>query len=241
MKNLFLMLLLLTSNLVFAQPDFIPSKAFTFRDTIHSELDSYFPYLYNYNYVPSLVEHESCISLNHKKCWNSMSRLKTAREEGAGLGQVTKAFNPDGTVRFDTLSEMAKRYKVELKEAKWETIYQRPDIQLRIIILMLRDDYKKLYAIENPEYRMQMVDAAYNGGLGGVLKERRACGLAQNCNPNVWFNNVEKTCLKSKKVLYGTRSACDINRHHVHDVFHNNIPKYSKSYFVIKEQQSETR
>ena len=109
------------------------------------------------------------------------------------------------------------------------------------MILMLRDDYKKLYAIENPEHRMQMVDAAYNGGLGGVLKERRACGLAQNCNPNVWFNNVEKTCLKSKKVLYGTRSACDINRYHVEDVFHSNIPKYSKSYFVIKEQQSEAR
>lgn len=240
----FLIIFLITySNTVFAisKNDFIPDKAFKYKETIRKEIEVYFPDLYNFNYLPSLVEHESCISLTHKRCWEPTSQLKTSREIGAGLGQVTKAFNPDGTVRFDTLSEMAKRYKVELKEAKWETIYQRPDIQLRIIILMLRDDYKKLYAIENPEHRMQMVDAAYNGGLGGVLKERRACGLAQNCNPNVWFNNVEKTCLKSKKVLYGTRSACDINRHHVHDVFHNNIPKYNKSYFVIKEQQSETR
>lgn len=234
MKNLIWLLLIATTT-VFAEVDIIPPQAFTYRDIIKSELDSNFSELYNYNYVPSLVEHESCITLKHKKCWNSLSRLKTAREEGAGLGQVTRAFNADGTVRFDTLGEMAKRYKVELREAKWETIYQRPDIQLRIMILMLRDDYKKLFTIESKENRMQMVDAAYNGGLGGVLKERRACGLSKNCNPNIWFNNVEKYCLKSKKVLYGTRSACDINRHHVEDVFHSNIPKYNKSYFVIKE------
>lgn len=234
-------LLFIVSTIVFAEADIIPPQAFTYRNTIKTELDNNFSDLYNYNYVPSLVEHESCISLKHKKCWNSLSRLKTTREEGAGLGQVTRAFNPDGSVRFDTLGEMAKRYKVELREAKWETIYQRPDIQLRIMILMLRDDYKKLYTIDDKENRMQMVDAAYNGGLGGVLKERRACGLSNNCNPNIWFNNVEKYCLKSKKVLYGTRSACDINRHHVEDVFHNNIPKYSKSYFIVKEQQGETR
>ena len=240
MKKL-IWLLVLFSGLTFGQTDYIPQQAFDYRDTIKSELDNYFSELYNYNYVPSLVEHESCISLKHSRCWKPTSKLKTAREEGAGLSMITRAYNPDGSIRFDSLAAMRDKYRQELRDAKWETIYQRPDIQLRIMILMLRDDYKKLYAIENPEHRMQMVDAAYNGGLGGVLKERRACGLAQNCNPNVWFNNVEKTCLKSKKVLYGTRSACDINRHHVHDVFHNNIPKYNKSYFVIKEQQSETR
>ncbi len=228
-------LFVLFSNLVFAEVDFIPPQAFTFKDTIKSQLDLYFPELYNYNYVPSLTEHESCLHLKHKKCWNSLSRLKTAREEGAGLGQITRAYKADGTVRFDALTDMAKRYKTELHEARWETIYQRPDLQIRMMVLMLKESYKKLYNIENPEYRMQMVDAAYNGGLGGVLKERRACGLAQNCNPNIWFNNVEKYCLKSKKVLYGTRSACDINRHHVEDVFHSNIPKYNKYYFAEKK------
>lgn len=240
MKHL-VWLLMFVSSLVFAGDIFIPPQAFTFRDTIKTELDNNFPELYDYNYTPSLIEHESCITLKHKRCWNSMSKLKTAREEGAGLGQVTRAFNADGSVRFDTLSEMSKRYKSELREAKWETIYQRPDIQIRIMILMIRDDYKKLYNVNDPEQRMQMVDAAYNGGLGGVLKERRACGLSANCNPNIWFNNVEKYCLKSKKALYGTRSACDINRHHVEDVFHDNLPRYDKVYFVKKEQSSEKR
>ena len=234
-------LLLLISTVAFAEVDFIPPQAFKYKDIIHSELDLYFSELYDYNYIPSLTEHESCITLKHIRCFNSLSRLKTAREEGAGLGQVTRAYNTDGTIRFDALSDMAKRYRQELRDAKWETIYQRPDIQIRVMILMLKESYNKLYTIQNPEFRMHMVDAAYNGGLGGVLKERRACGLSQNCNPNIWFNNVEKYCLKSKKVLYGTRSACDINRHHVKDVFYNNLPKYDKGYFVIKEQQNETR
>lgn len=239
MKRLLLVLTLLC-NFAFAQ-GLVPPQAFTYKDIIQKELDDNFPDLYDYNYTPSLIEHESCITLKHKRCWNSMSKLKSAREEGAGLGQVTRAFNADGSVRFDTLTEMSKRYKNELREAKWETIYSRPDIQIRIMILMIRDDYKKLYNVPNPEHRMQMVDAAYNGGLGGVLKERRACGMATNCNPNEWFNNVEKYCLKSKKALYGTRSACDINRHHVHDVFHDNLPRYDKVYFVKKEQTSEKR
>lgn len=42
------------------------------------------PYL---PYVGGLIEHESCISLTHSRCWNSAARLKTEKEEGAGLGQ----------------------------------------------------------------------------------------------------------------------------------------------------------
>lgn len=212
--------------------NFKPQKAYKYKEIIKKELDMYFPELYNYNYLPSLIEHESCISLTHKRCWEPTSQLKTSREEGAGLGQVTRAYKTDGSVRFDKLSEMAANYKNELKEAKWETIYQRPDIQIRLMVLMLRDIYKKLYTVTNPEYRMQMVDSAYNGGLGGVLKERRACNMSENCDPNIWFNNVEKYCLKSKKVLYGDRSACDISRHHTRDVFLSRLPKYNKYYFV---------
>jgi hypothetical protein len=62
-------------------------------------------------------------------------------------------------------------------------------------------------------------DAAYNGGIDGVLNERRACGMTDNCDPQQWWGNVERVCLKSKAPLYGTRSACDINRHHVKDVW----------------------
>jgi len=230
-----IILFLLSSNLVYSQTvnikTYIPPKAFEYRNIIKKELDTYFLNIPTYNYIPALAEHESCISLTHSKCWNSTSKLKSAREEGGGLFQVTRTFKEDKSIRFDTLTEMKNKYKEELKEASWNTIYFKPEIQIRMAILHLRDDFKRLYNIPNENIRLQFVDAAYNGGLGGVLKERRACGLISNCNPNIWFNNVENFCLKNKKPLYGNRSACTINRHHVYDIWNNRLPKYEKYYF----------
>ena len=238
-KFLILLLTLLTTT-VYSQSNYIPPKAFEYKETIKLEIIKYFPDLYDYNYIPALAEQESCISIKHKKCWNSSSQLLSKREQGVGLFQTTRAFREDGSVRFDTLQAMKNNYKNELKDASWSTYKDRPDLQIRAAILMLRDDYKKLYNITNFEYRTQMTDAAYNGGLGGVLKERRACGMSQYCNPNIWFNNVERYCLKSKKALYGTRSACDINREHVKTIWEIRLPKYQKQYY-IKEQTSEKR
>lgn len=232
-KTLFLFLLV--SFNVLASQDYIPPQAFKYKDIIHTELDTYFSDLYNYNYIPSLIELESCIYLNHKRCWSPTSQLKSQREEGAGLGQITRAYNKNGSIRFDALTDMARQYKIELRDARWETIYQRPDIQIRIIILMIRDTYNKLYAVNNKEDRLQMTDAAYNGGLGGLLKERRVCGMSYNCDPNVWFNNVENHCLKSNKAIYGTRSPCMINRDHTKVAFKNKLPKYTKQYFTNKD------
>ena len=231
MKHL-VWLIAFVSSLTFAEVDFIPPQAFEYKEIIKSEIVKYFPDLYEYNYIPSLAEQESCIHLKHKKCFNSSSQLLSKREQGLGLFQTTRAFREDGSLRFDTLQAMKNNYKLELKEASWSTYKDRPDLQIRSAILMLRDDYKKLYNVSNSEYRTQMTDAAYNGGLGGVLKERRACGMALNCNPSIWFNNVEKYCLKSKKALYGTRSACDINREHVSILWNIRLPKYKKYYFT---------
>lgn len=233
MKNIFSVLCLSLYSLVAAaNTNYIPPQAFLYKDTIKNELDTYFPYIPEYNYLPSLAEHESCISLKHKRCWNPSSALRSSREVGIGLFQVTKTFREDGSVRFDTLTEMASKYKQELKDAKWETIHTRPDIQIRMAILQLRGLYKSLYDVENALERLKMVDAAYNGGLAGLQRERRACAMAKNCSSDIWYNNVERYCLKSKKPLYGNRSACDINRYHVKDVFENKLPKYKRLYFV---------
>ena len=180
------------------------------------------------SYLASLIEHESCISLTHSKCWNSKSRLKSAREEGAGLGQITRAFKPDGTIRFDALSNLKYKYPKELLELSWQVVYDRPDLQIRALALMMRDNYQYFNKhVKDPHQAYAFADAAYNGGLGGVDHERRACKLASWCNPDKWFDNVEKLCLKSKVALYGNRSACDINRHHVQDVINIRSAKYA--------------
>jgi hypothetical protein len=155
--------------------------------------------------------------------------LRSDREEGAGLGQITRAFKADGSIRFDALSELKYKYPKELLELNWQVVYTRPDLQIRALALMMRDNYQYFnkYVKDNKE-AYAFADAAYNGGLGGVDHERRACKLTSWCDPNLWFDNVEKLCLKSKVALYGNRSACDINRHHVKDVLITRSEKYSK-------------
>ncbi len=233
MKKLFLLLFLTVFSLSAFSVDektFIPPKAFAYKDMVKTEIDKHFPDIPTYYYVPSLVEHESCAWLTSKTCWDAKAQLKTAREEGAGLSQTTRTYNKDGTIRFDTLSDMRRQYKKELGELAWSNIYSRPDLQIRSLVLMTRDNYKKLYAVSDNIERLKMTDSAYNGGYGSVVKKRRACGLSANCNPQVWTGNVGAQCLGMTTPIYGKRSACDINKHHVANVFDIKLPKYTKYY-----------
>lgn len=179
--------------------------------------------------IASLIEHESCISLKHSRCWDPTSRLKTSREEGAGLFQITRAYRTDGRLRFDALAELRTKYKTELYELNWLNIYSRPDLQIRAGILKSKENYELFVKhAANTWEALAFADAAYNGGISGVNNERRACLLTNGCDHTKWFGHTENLCLKSKAALYGNRSACDINRHHVKDVLLIRASKYSE-------------
>lgn len=181
-------------------------------------------------YLASLVEQESCVSLKSSKCWNPAARLKSDREEGAGMGQVTRAYRADGSLRFDSLAAARDQYKAELGEWSWSNAYTRPDLQLRAIVLMSRDAAKPFAAAPAV---LHFGDAGYNGGVGGVQKERRACALTSGCDAGKWFGHVEKHCLKSRQPLYAGRSACDINREHVRNVFQVRHGKYITAWAAL--------
>lgn len=178
--------------------------------------------------LAGLVEHESCIGLTHYKCWNPKSKLKTAREEGAGFGQITRAYRQNGTIRFDALAELKHKYPKELYEWNWSNVYDRPDLQLRGLVLKSKDNYVYYKKYTDTINALYFADAAYNGGIAGLDRERAACYLSKTCDSTKWFDNVERFCLKSNVAIYGTRSACEINRHHVYDVFINRSFKYKK-------------
>jgi hypothetical protein len=226
------LLLLLFPLLAYSQDikSYIPPQANQYFCTISNEVKTNFTEFKFPYYFGGLIEHESCISLKHKRCWSPTSELNTKREYSIGLGQLAKAFNEDGTVRFDSLTDLRNRYKKELHDLSWETIKTRPDLQIRAIVLMTKNNYNNLFYITNEFERLAMSDAAYNGGLGGLQKDRRACSLAKGCDVQKWFNNVDRYCMKNKKILYGNRSACDINRFHVTDVLNTRMVKY-KSHF----------
>jgi hypothetical protein len=174
------------------------------------------------------VEQESCISLTHSKCWNPNAELKTPREQGIGLGQITRAYTQTGTVRFDALSEI-RHLHPELRELNWDNVRSRPDLQIRAIILKSKDNFTHYtkYRV-NEENSLIFGIVSYNGGIGGLDNERRACVLTKNCDPNIWFGNVELLCLKSKAALYGNRSACDINREYPINIINIRSNKYQK-------------
>lgn len=205
---------------------YIPAQATQHLPTLRAQRAKLWPDHPTPAMLAALAEHESCPSLTHRRCWNPASSLRTAREEGAGLGQITRAYRADGSVRFDALQEMVDRHPA-LADWSWSNVYQRPDLQLAALVLKSRDNYLYFtrFAATLTD-ALRFGDAGYNGGNGGVQKDRMACGLVAGCNPKVWLGHVALHCMKSKAALYGQRSACDINRHHVEDVTVTRWPKY---------------
>lgn len=233
MKRLVLVLTaFLLSGQVLAQnvKTYIPPAAFEWLPVIHTEVQRVFSCAPSLGYFGGLGEQESCISLKHSKCWNTHSTLKTDRELGVGLFQITKAYRKDGTVRFDTLSDLRNKYRSELKDLSWDNVATRGDLQIRAMVLLVKDVYDGLYMVTDPMERLKMTDSGYNQGLRAVYNDRQLCGLTKGCNPQRWFDNVEKTSSRAGVVIYGARTAESINREHVSSVFKLRLPKYDNYY-----------
>ena len=203
---------------------YIPENAKKLIPILYKESTRLLPNFDFYPYFPALIEHESCITVCSKRCWNAKSRLKTSREEGAGLGQITRAWR-HGKLRFDTLATLKRKYRKELNELTWKNIYDKPALQMRAMLLLWKDNYKRLPKSISFVNKLAFSDASYNQGYYRTYKDRQLCKLKKGCNPKIWFGNVENTCTASHKPLYGRRSPCDISRHHVLDVF-TRIRKY---------------
>lgn len=202
----------------------LPMLAYTYGPMLKVEQVRFWANHVQPELLAGLAEQESCPALAHPKCWNPGSRLKSPLEEGAGIGQLTRAYRVDGSQRFDALSELRNAHS-ELAGLTWGNVYKSPELQLRAIVLKNLDNYKALYMVTANIPRFAFTDAAYNGGRGGVQSERRACGMKKGCDPQQWFGHVELVCLKSKDALYG-RDACIINREHVVNVLMVRSAKY---------------
>ena len=206
-----------------AHADTLPAGFATYGPILKAEQAKYWGDHPDPAILAALVEQESCASLKSPRCWNPAARLKSAREEGAGMGQITRAYRADGSLRFDALAGLRDQYGADLAGLSWDTVYQRPDLQLRALVLMSRDSARTFRGA--PAW-LAFGDAGYNGGVTGVQRERRACKLSTGCDPGQWFAHVEAHCLKSRQPIYGNRSACDINREHVRNVLLVRRAKY---------------
>ncbi|MCX5875319.1 MAG: hypothetical protein NT087_03275 [Deltaproteobacteria bacterium] len=105
-----------------------------------------------------------------------------------------------------------------MRDWRWEDRFNAR-YQLRTLILTDRGNYHRLSFVENPLERLAMALVAYNGGLGGLLSDRRLCAATKGCDPNVWFGNVERTSLKAKTAARGYgKSFFEINREYPRNI-----------------------
>jgi len=165
------------------------------------------------------VEQETCVTLKSVKCWSPRAELKTSREYGFGLGQITK------TTRFDVFAELTAKFQ-PLKSWRWEDRFDAK-YQLTALVLYDKSLYVALKSVPTQEARLHMMLAGYNGGLGRPIQDRKLCSQVNGCNPDLWFGHVEKHSRLPKKVAKGYgRSFYQVNRDYVRLIWVKRKDKY---------------
>lgn len=229
--NTVLAVVITTTTLTVAQPVVvskppIPINAEKNLPLLKAKLEQKWPDYKKPEYIAAQVEQETCISLKHSKCWTQYAGLKTDRELGFGFGQLTIAYNKDGSVRFNAFEDVKKLDK-DLKNWAFEN---RLDSSNSMLALVIKDkfEYGAVSGASTELDRSAFTFAAYNGGRGGVLQDRRLCKATPGCNSSIWFKNVEQTSYKQKVSVAGYgKSFFQINREYVSNVLNVRSPKYA--------------
>jgi len=196
----------------------LPGEAQAYLPVLQDEIGARWPGMPMPSVLAALVEQESG--------WRPRATLHTAREDGVGLAQFTRAYGADGRVRFDALAEVS-RLDPSLAGWSWADRYN-PRLQLRGAVVKVRTCHARISRLVHADYdALAMCDAAYNGGEGGLLAERRLCAQVAGCDPGRWFGHVELHSTKSRAKWQGYGlSAFDINRTHVRNVMVVRRAKY---------------
>jgi hypothetical protein len=168
------------------------------------------------------IEQETCISLTWPSCWNPHTELKTSREYGFGLGQITV------TTSFNNFTTVTKYNDSVLRNWQWANRYD-PTAQLHALVDMdhLGYSYFKEGATEADHLAFML--AGYNGGNGGTMLDIKYCLAMAKCDHTRWFDNVAVHSYKSQTKIggvYGARSFYQINRDYVSGIFNTRMAKY---------------
>lgn len=214
--------LLLMGGLVRAET--LPANAVRYMPTLKSEIAQYWPDMPMKSALGAQVEKETCITLKHSRCWSPRAELRTSRERGVGLGQITK------TSRFDALAELRAQYPQQLAGWSWDSdrLYD-PALQLRALVLMDLRNFRMVTGAATGEDRLAFAFAGYNGGIGGLSSDRIVCRATPGCDPGRWFGHVENTSRKAKVAASGYgESFFAINRRYVREILIVRRPRYAE-------------
>lgn len=232
LKNRFLQLVAAILSLGAVSPafaDFVPKNAQILAPKLVDAQRRVWPAAPAPHTIAGLIEQETCASLTSSKCWSPRAELKTSREYGFGLGQVTTAYRTDGTERFNKFEELRAQY-TSLRGWTWAGRFD-PDQQLTAVVEMTRSTWRRFDAQPgaSDDVHWAFTLSGYNGGVASVLRDRLLCTNTAGCDPDRWFDNVERTSLKSRIPVAGYgRSWFEINRSYVSQVLLKRRIKYHK-------------
>lgn len=184
-------------------------------------------------FLAGQIEQESCITLKHPRCWNPRVELKTPREYGFGLGQITIAYRSDGSVRFNKWAELRARYP-SLRRWAWEDRYD-PAYQMTALVEMDKGLCRMFFAAASQRDMLGFCLSAYNGGEGAVRQDQILCSNTPGCEKARWFGHVEKHSMKARVPFAGYgKSPFEINREYPKVILDVRRAKYQP--FFLGEQ-----
>lgn len=215
---------------VWAATTQLPTNAKTYIPVLNTVLGTYWPDVSSPWYLGGQIEQETCPSLKSKQCWSPHAELKTYREYGFGLGQLTITYNKNGTERFNSFKDVQTLDK-SLKGWKFSDRFD-PNKQIRALVATDRSNWNKVTGVTDDRERAAMMFVSYNAGFGRVLSDRRLCKAestkAAPCDPDKWFGNVEHhSYLKKTKAAAGySKTFFQTSREYPSNIINIRSPKY---------------
>jgi hypothetical protein len=194
----------------------LPGDAARLLPQLGGEISRFWPELAPRSFVAGVIEQESG--------WKVTAKLQTSRELGAGLGQFTRAYAADGSVRFDALEE-TRRLDPSLAGWSWRDPYNA-EYQMRGAVLKLRANARSCGPLMADGREVLACSAAqYNGGGGSVSNRIRRCRVAAGCDGRRWFGHLEHQAKPAVRVQGYGESFDQINSKYPGRVFAR-MPKY---------------
>lgn len=142
--------------------------------------------------------------VEQESSWKKRAELRTSREHGRGLVQLTIAYRDDGSERFNSYREAVASFQA-LATWDWQAEPYRVDYQLTYLVLQDRANAQRVRAlgIVDPAETWKAALVCYNAGPGRVLK-RRAYALARGLPAERWSGGLDQAHGPAEdRILYG--------------------------------------
>lgn len=232
----------------------LPQHAIENLPILYKTIDKYWDSLQEKYYLAAQIQKETCQTLKSPTCWTEKAELKTYNSKGClieygfGFGQTTITRSTKTcNIRYNNF-DYIKSLNSDLKDWSFQDRYNK---QYQMTAFVSYD--KILYTnwngkAINGDNQIAFMLSSYNGGSYGLAQDIEYCKSIENCNPKIWWGNVERYSLKSKSNSNYKNSPFSINRQYVSDIMKNISPKY-KEYQknltktdsnVIKEQNNKS-